>query len=198
MANRPKMIFYCNPDKPMTPYHYPFQYVRFHKLTSETYFRAHELVQRMLPGQATYTIPFVTAMEAEFKDTLETRSSILVGNIITLLTAILGLIGYTIDEIKRRAKEIAVRRVNGALFGQIRDLFRADTLRIAVPSAIIGCLAGSFVALRWEQNFTMQVGLPWWLLLAAAAFTIGTVVLVTDILVTKTANTNPVESIKTE
>lgn len=198
LFSRPLMVFYCNPDEPMGRYHYPFQYVRFHKFTAEAYARTRELVQSVLPDQAVYMNPFTTAITKGLKDTLQTRNSILAGSIITLLIAILGLIGYTVDEIKRRSKEIAVRRVNGAVFGQIRSLFLKDTLRIAIPSAVFGCIAGAIVALRWEQNFTMQVGLPWWIVLASAGFTIGTVAVVTDLFVTRTASTNPAESIKTE
>lgn len=198
LFSRPMMIFYCNPNEPAGRYHYPFQYVRYHRFTPEAYARTREIAEKVLPGQAIYTNPFKTTMIEGLRDTLETRNSILAGSIITLLIAVLGLIGYTIDEIKRRSKEIAVRRVTGAQFGQIRSLFQRDTLRIAIPSAVAGCIAGAIVALKWEENFTMQIGLPWWIVLLAAAFTIGIVAIVTDLFVTKTANTNPAESIKTE
>jgi len=198
LFSRPKMVFYCNPDEPMGRYHYPFQFVRYHKFTQEAYKHTCEVVQSALPGQAIYTNPFKTAMVESLKDTLETRNSILAGSIITLLTAILGLVGYTIDEIKRRSKEIAVRRINGALFGQIRLLFQKDTLRIAIPSAVAGCMAGTAAALKWEQNFTMQVGVPWWVITGAVLFTVIVVALVSDLFVNKIANTNPAESIKTE
>lgn len=195
---RPMIFFFCNPNDDMGRYHYPFQLVRYHKLTSEALARTNDVIREALPGQETYIDTFKTSIAHQLQDTLETRNSILAGGIITLLIAVLGLIGYTIDEIKRRSKEIAVRRVNGAQFIQIRTMFQRDTLRIAIPSAIVGCVAGVLVALRWEQNFTMQIGMPWWIILGAAVFTVGIVALVTDLFVTKTANTNPAESIKTE
>jgi len=198
MFSRPMMAFYCNPDDPMGRYHYPYQFVRLYKFTPEVYEHIQDVVQKTLPGQAVYTNAFRTSMVEGLRDTLETRNSILVGCIITMLIAVLGLIGYTIDEIKRRAKEIAVRRVNGALFAQIRMLFQKDTLKIAIPSAVTGCVAGIAVALRWEQNFTMQVGVPWWIIVAAFLFTIAIVALVSDLFVNKIANLSPAESIKTE
>jgi len=198
LFSRPMMVFYCNPDEPMGRYHYPFQYVKLHKFTNEAYERTREVVTDALPGQAIYTSPFKTLMTDGLRDTLETRNSILAGSIITLLIAILGLIGYTIDEIKRRSKEIAIRRISGSLFSQIRILFQKDTLRIAIPSAIVGCLAGIAASLKWEQNFTLQVGVPWWVVAGAFIFTIAIVAVVTDIFVNKVANDNPAESIKTE
>lgn len=198
LFSRPMMVFYHNPDEPMGRYHYPYQYVRLKNFSNEAYERVRKTVQSTLPDQAVYTTPFKTSMVEGLRDTLETRNSILAGSIITLLIAILGLIGYTIDEIKRRAKEIAVRRISGSLFSQIRILFQKDTLRIAIPSAIVGCAAGIVAALRWEENFTMQIGMPWWIVAGAFLFTLAVVAVVTDMFVSKVANTNPAESIKTE
>ena len=196
--SRPMVLFFCNPNDDMGRYHYPFQFIRFHKMSSEALSLVNQVTDKVIPGQATYVNAFKTSLIQQYQDTLETRNSILAGCLITLLIAILGLIGYTVDEIKRRSKEIAVRRVNGAQFNQITDLFLRDTMRIAIPSAIAGCIVGVIVALRWEQNFTLRVGMPWWIVLGAAIFTIAAVALVTYLFVNKTANTNPVESIKTE
>jgi len=196
--SRPMAFFYCNPDEPMGRYHYPYQIVRYHKMSQDILAETRDVIAGAIPGQETYMSTFQENIIHQLSDTLKTRNSILAGGIITLLIAVLGLIGYTVDEIRRRSKEIAVRRVNGAQFSQIRNLFQLDTMRIAVPSAIAGCIAGVLVALRWEQNFTMQVGMPWWIVLGAAVFTIGSVSVVTDLFVSRTANTNPAESIKTE
>ncbi len=196
--SRPIMVFFSNPDNPVGRYHYPFQYVRCREFNASTYERIRQIAQNSLPGQAIYTNPFRTAIADGLRDTLQTRNSILVGGIITLLIAIAGLIGYTIDEIKRRAREIAIRRISGAEFTSIRRMFFADTICIAIPSAIIGCIFGSIVATRWEHNFTYQVGVPWWVITLAVLFTVGMVTCTADIFVRKTADTNPVESIKTE
>jgi len=198
LFSNPQMVFYLNPDNNWGNYHYPFQYVRFHNFNGEVYERLQSVVEKSLPGQAVYSNPFQTALIKGQQDTLETRNSILVGSVITLLIAILGLIGYTIDEIKRRSKEIAVRRISGALFSQIRLMFQKETLRITIPSAVIGCIAGIVASLNWEQNFTMQVGIPWWIPTVAVVFTIVIVSVITDIFVLKIANSNPSESIKTE
>jgi len=198
LFGRPKMAFYCNPNQDMGKYHYPFQYVRLHSFSADTYQRVLDVINKTLPDQATYVNPFKSTLEASQQDTLETRNAIFVGSFITLLIALLGLIGYTIDEVKRRSKEIAVRRINGALFGQIRLMFQQETLRITIPSAIVGCVIGCIVALNWEENFTVQAGLPWWVPTAAILFTIGIVALISDLFVYRIANSNPAESIKTE
>lgn len=37
----------------------------------------------------------------------------MIGGIVTLIIALIGLLGYTSDETNRRGREIAIRKVNG-------------------------------------------------------------------------------------
>ena len=61
------------------------------------------------------------------------RDSIFVAGFITLLLAIIGLLGYINDEVNRRSKEIAIRKVNGALGSDIYSLFIKRHFGQAVP-----------------------------------------------------------------
>ena len=89
-------------------------------------------------------------------DTLNTRNSILAGGIVTLFIALIGLIGYTIDEVRRRSKEIAVRRVNGAQFSQIRSMFLRDVMAVALRPWQSEQCSPTLSAGRWEQNFSFR------------------------------------------
>ena len=122
----------------------------------------------------------------------------LVGGLVSLIIALLGLVGYTIDEVRRRAKEIAVRRVNGAQFSQIREMFIRDVMWIAGPSVAVGCVLAGIVAARWEQQFSIQAGLPWWVFAVTFISVLGIITIVSDVYVQIVANRNPAESIKTE
>lgn len=57
---------------------------------------------------------------------------------ITLLIALMGLVGYLGDEMRRRSKEIALRKVNGASTADVLRLLARDVLWIAVPSVVVG------------------------------------------------------------
>lgn len=50
----------------------------------------------------------------------------------------MGLIGYTTDEVRRRSKEIAIRKVNGAESSTILEMLSRDVLWVAVPAVIMG------------------------------------------------------------
>ncbi len=53
-----------------------------------------------------------------------------IGGLITVIISLIGLIGYTNDEINRRRKEIAIRKINGASVRTILRIFLGDILRI--------------------------------------------------------------------
>ena len=157
-----------------------------------------EVHDKIAPDRDLAVVPLQEERLDEYKDTLNVRNAILIGGVVTLLIALIGLIGYTIDEVKRRSKEIAVRRVNGALFSEIRRMFINDILKLAGPSAVAGCVLAGIAASRWEQQFIIQAGLPWWVFVLTFTTTIVLVVLLSDLYVNNVANSNPAESLKTE
>lgn len=193
---RPMAVFYLNPD--ITCNAFGHIIIKYHNLDSESLAKTQAVIERVVPDRTLEICPFKIQRLDAYKETLDIRNTILIGGIITLLIAIIGLIGYTIDEIKRRRKEIAVRRVNGAQFSEIRGMFLRDIMMIAVPSAIFGCVISGFAASRWEQQFLVKAGLPWWAFTVTFIATMVIVAVISDIYVLKIANSNPSESLKTE
>ena len=194
---RPMGIFYCNPETgPVWWFNYIF--IKYHKISPEALQETDGLVKKTLDGQAYKLMPCGEVAAKNYEDTLNTRNAILAGGIMTLLIALAGLIGYTVDEVRRRSREIAVRRVNGASFRQIRSMFQRDVMAVALPSTAAGSVLAWFVAGKWEQNFSIQAGLPWWLFAAAVAAVLVIIAVVSDVYVQLTAGSNPADSIKTE
>ena len=58
----------------------------------------------------------------------------------------MGLIGYTTDEVRRRSKEIAIRKVNGAEASGILEMLVKDVFYVAVAAVVIGVAAYAIVA----------------------------------------------------
>lgn len=195
---RPLAFFYLDNSKLSGNNHFPFIYIKTDKLSQEKIAQVTNVISSVVPDQQIYPDALNNKHRASHMDTMDTRNAILVGSIVALLIAILGLIGYTIDEIKRRSKEIAVRRVNGAQFSSIRKMFIMDIMKIAVPSVVFGCILAALLARNWEQQFTIQIGLPWWIFITVAIVSIALIAVISDIYVQMVANSNPADSIKTE
>ena len=72
-------------------------------------------------------------MERSFHSERVFRDSIILATIAILAITLMGLVGYINDEIRRRSKEIAIRKINGAEVKGILLMLSTDVIRIAVP-----------------------------------------------------------------
>lgn len=135
---------------------------------------------------------------ALYTELLTTRNSALVATFTLIVIALMGLVGFTGDEVERRRKEIAIRKVNGASAGDVLTLICGDMLRICVPSVIVGSIAAWFVGKWWIQDFTVTVeNMPLYCVISALIiilFVLACVVVVAR----KVINENPVEQLKSE
>lgn len=126
------------------------------------------------------------------------RNATLMAAVTMFFIMLLGLIGYTTDEVRRRSKEIAIRKVNGAEASSILELLSKDVLIVAAPAVIIGTIASWYVNGIWMEQFAEQIPLDWvvyvLVLIANLAVIVGCVLWKSW----KIANDNPVNSIKSE
>ncbi len=147
------------------------------------------------------------SFEVQFYETLvynrlayerQFRNSIILASIVTLFIALMGLIGYLGDEIRRRAKEIAIRKVNGAGRGDIILLIARDAAIVTLPAVVVGVTGSYFVGSIWMQMFQQKAGLPWWIFVCGGVAVI-LIVYVTELVKTwRTAGNNPVKMINNE
>ena len=126
------------------------------------------------------------------------RNATVVAGVVMFFIMLMGLLGYTTDEVQRRSKEIAIRRVNGAEASDILRLLGNDVLWVAIPAVIIGIALSGYVNNLWINAFTAQVSMS-----VAAYLGIGLAVLaviISCVLIKawRIANENPVKSIKSE
>ena len=126
------------------------------------------------------------------------RNATLVAALAILFITLMGLIGYINDEVQRRSKEIAIRKVNGAEASMILELLTRDVLWTSVPAVLVGGVAAWYVNNLWMDMFAVTIGspIPYYICIAIAVL-----VLIVACVVSKAwriANENPVLSIKSE
>ena len=105
---------------------------------------------------------------------------------------------YINDELQRRSKEIAIRKVNGAESFAILEMLVQDVLWISFPAVVAGTLGAWYVGGLWMEQFAVTVGslVPYYVCVA-----IVVLILIVSCVISKTwriANENPVKSIKSE
>jgi len=111
---------------------------------------------------------------------------------------LMGLIGYTTDEVRRRSKEIAIRKVNGAESTGILELLSKDVLYVAGPAVIIGTAVAWYINGIWMDQFAAHVPLSWPVYVLIALTILIIIVACVIWKSWKIANENPVNSIKSE
>lgn len=123
----------------------------------------------------------------------------------TLLSAVtmffimlMGLIGYTADEVRRRSKEIAIRKVNGAEVSSVLELLSKDVLYVAVPAVLVGIVGAWYINGIWMDQFAEQVSIHPAVYLLIAIANLAIIVACVLWKSWKIANENPVNSIKSE
>ena len=86
------------------------------------------------------------------------RNATLLAAIAILFITLMGLIGYINDELQRRSKEIAIRKVNGAeSFAILEMLVQVCSLDF-FPGCIAGTLGAWYVGGLWMEQFAVTVG----------------------------------------
>ncbi len=126
------------------------------------------------------------------------RNACIVSSVVMFFIMLMGLLGYTADEVQRRSKEIAIRKVNGADAGDILRLLGRDVLWVSVPAVLAGILASAYVNHLWLSAFSTQVPLGW-PMYVLVGFALLVIILACVLGQSwRIAQSNPVESIKSE
>ena len=126
------------------------------------------------------------------------RNSVMLTSLFIVLIVLMGLIGYVNDETGRRAKEIAIRKVNGASAADILRLLSRGVLLIAVPCVAVGTGVAWYVGTEWLTQFAGQVSISPWHFVGLAVLLLVVIVCIVVLKAWHIAGENPVESIKAE
>lgn len=117
---------------------------------------------------------------------------------IAVLLGCLGLVGLAAFTIRRREKEISIRKVLGATISSLLALLSRDFVRLVAMAVLIG-LPPAYLGMRsWLQDFAYRVEIGWGILAAATAVVLGLALLAVSYHALRAAWTNPAESLRYE
>ena len=171
---------------------------KFTDLTADNLDRARQQLKQLLPDRDVKVIPYSDLVVDQYRSTNGFREGTLVTGITALIIALMGLIGYTTDEVNRRRKEIAIRKVNGATGRDIGRMLVADVLRLSVPAVLLGLVLSWVIAGQWLQLFADRITLNPLLFLAVGLGILIAVVAILLLAARKVINSNPVLYLKDE
>ena len=209
--DRPTMMFYSDPYGGFINY----LLLKFHDLTADNMQAVQQRLARLYPGKTIIVDSYKRQLDTwydgvknvdSYKRQLDTwydgvknfRSAVMIAGLCALLIALLGLIGYINDEMQRRSKEIAIRKVNGASTASVLRLMLRGVLVAAVPASIVGAAAAGWVAGKWLEDFSVKAGMSLWLFIAGVIAVLAVIAATVIADAYRTANGNPVKYLKDE
>ena len=191
MKNFPALYFYA----PKTAY---YMLVKFNEQKDESLSELQQKVQSLYPNNQVIVTSYASELASQYSSQLSLRNGILVAGIVTMIIALFGLVGYTSDEVNRRRKEIAIRKVNGAKVKDILRIFLKDIMKIALPCIIVGDLGAWLIARQWLMSFSEKITMTPLLFIGVTIILLVIIGLSVVINCYKVANSNPVKYLKDE
>ena len=180
------------------PWTASYMLVKFNNLTEDALTELRNKVQSMYPHNKVTVLDYESEFKAQYASQLNFRNGILVAGIVTMIIALFGLVGYTSDEVNRRRKEIAIRKVNGAKVKDILRIFLKDIMKIALPCIIVGDLGAWLIARQWLMSFSEKITMTPLLFIGVTIILLVIIGLSVIINCYKVANSNPVKYLKDE
>lgn len=173
-------------------------FIRLHKITPEVLVKITDKIKAYKSWNNYHILVYDDLLSEQLKGQANFRNILICVSVIVLIISIMGLLGYLGDEVRRRNKEIAIRKVNGAETKDIIKLLTRSVSVITIPSIVVGVAVSYLLSNKWLQLFANHIVLSWWIF-ALGALAVVIIVYGTEMLcIWRAANANPIKIIRTE
>ena len=185
-------VAFLNPDQ------VAYSLIRFKGSPVETVKLLKKTADQYLPNSV-FEYEF---MDAKIKSLYKTEAHF--GNTIKILTflsvliAVLGLLGLSYFSSLVKIKEIGIRKVNGAKISEILALLNKDFVKWVVVAFVVATPTAYFAMNKWLENFAYKTTLSWWIFALAGVLALGIALLTVSWQSWKAATRNPVEALRYE
>jgi putative ABC transport system permease protein len=133
-----------------------------------------------------------------YKNEQKTAQLLDLFSVIAIFVSCLGIFGITYFLIRRKSKEIAVRRVNGASIYEIFEILSSSFIPWIVFASVLSTPVTIYVMSKWLEQYAYKTTISWWVFVVA--FVIASMLVLLNILwlTYKAANKKPVEALRYE
>ena len=137
-------------------------------------------------------------LDSMYKSEERLAAAIRLFAVLAMIISCLGILGLAEFSIKRRTKEIGIRKVNGARVGQVIALLNIDFIKWVLFAFIIAVPVSWFVMNKWLMNFAYRTELSWWIFALAGFAATAIALLTVSWQSLRAATRNPVEALRYE
>lgn len=142
--------------------------------------------------------PFDSVFDDTYVSERNLGSLVMLFSLLAIFISIVGVFGLVVFESEYRKKEIGIRKVLGSTVREIVILFNKSYIKILTLCFILAVPLSYYAISKWLESFVYKTPMYWWVF--AVAFIMVTIITIFTVTFQnwRTANMNPIESIKTE
>jgi putative ABC transport system permease protein len=137
-------------------------------------------------------------LAAQYKSEQSEQEIFTIFSLLAILIASIGLFGLARYSIVQRTKEISIRKILGAMPGNIILILSKDFLTLVIIASLIAYPVAWWAMYKWLQNFSYRVDISWWVFLLGGSIAAMIAILTICYQAIKVAIANPAKSLKSE
>ncbi|MDR3217418.1 MAG: hypothetical protein LBU22_00305, partial [Dysgonamonadaceae bacterium] len=135
---------------------------------------------------------------SKFKEIKTVTHIVLIGSLVSLFIAMLGLLAIHLFTAMRRIKEIGIRRIHGAEKGPVFVLLSLNVLKWIGFAAVIAIPVAAYFLSELLSNYANHVSLDWTVFVLPVLIQCLVAIITTSGVSLNVLSRNPVEALKTE
>lgn len=117
---------------------------------------------------------------------------------ITIITALMGLVGLTVFSVERKTKEIGIRKVLGASTFNIFKIISNEFMSLIIAACLLAIPVSYYLTSLWLENYSYKISIDVLTFLIVIIAITGAGYLTIILNAYRKINLNPVDSIKEE
>jgi putative ABC transport system permease protein len=133
-----------------------------------------------------------------YKEYIQINKIIIWFSALAIILSCLGLFALSSYSLKRKTKEIGIRKVTGAKIFEIMIMLNKDFIKWVVLAFFISTPIAWFALHKWLEKFAYKTGLSWWVFVISGIIALVIAILTVSWQSWRAATRNPVEALRYE
>ncbi|MFR9527712.1 MAG: ABC transporter permease, partial [Rikenellaceae bacterium] len=146
LENTPSVIFFNETQDDRYNTFMKYLLVKVQEDTPALRAEIERAVKEVIPDQNIEVRSYSARFEESYSDSKKFRDLVIYAGLIVLIITLIGLVGYTRDEIQRRRAEVAIRKIHGATTAEIIHIFMRDIVWLLAFGIVAGAATSLFAA----------------------------------------------------
>lgn len=152
----------------------------------------------LMPGSSFEYVFMDDVLKKMYANELRTKRAAYTATALSLVIALLGVLGLVSLSIHKRVKEIGIRKVLGASVQSILLLFVKEFAFIMFVAALVACPLAYWLMSNWLNNYASHTNVTAFVLIGAVGLLAAVTVLLVCLQAANAAVAKPVKSLRTE